>query len=209
MLRSLAVTGLAVCRAHAMSKLRDLERSPVHLRHGRDQPGHHARLPDISRVPADDHNRHMRQLSGSLLPSSRLSQPRQVPKVLLQRTRRSAPKHLPRTAHLLPAQDAGPAAKYHSSPDGRMLSNADLPTKNRPILHYARSRNSCLRRDDDVSANHAVVPDVHKVVDLRPLADARLAYRSPVNRRIRANLHVVLDNKTPFLRKDQILPCLP
>jgi hypothetical protein len=41
-----------------MPKLRYLERRPMHLRHRRNQPGHNARLPDISSVPADHHNCH-------------------------------------------------------------------------------------------------------------------------------------------------------
>ena len=44
------------------------------------------------------------------------------------------------------------------------------------------------------------VADLHEVVDLRAGLDARLADRGPIDRRVRAELHVVFDHDRGDLR---------
>src|SRR5260370_32616178 len=53
------VTRLAVGRADAVAKLRDLECHPVKLRQRGDQARHHAGLPHTARMPANDYERHI------------------------------------------------------------------------------------------------------------------------------------------------------
>ena len=57
-----------------------------------------------------------------------------------------------------------------------------------------------LRREQHVAPHRHAVGDLHEVVDLGAGADAGLPDRRPVDRRIRADLHVVLDDEPADLR---------
>src|SRR6185437_6164967 len=58
MIARLAVARLSIGRAHPVPELRHLERGPPHLRQRRDQPGHYARLADVTAMPPYDQNCH-------------------------------------------------------------------------------------------------------------------------------------------------------
>src|SRR6185437_1336748 len=97
---------------------------------------------------------------------SALPQSGQISKILFQRPRRATPEDLPWTTHLLPAQHSGTAAKNDPSTHRSVLADPYLPPQNRAILHHARPRDACLGRNNDVLPNHAVVPNVHEVINL-------------------------------------------
>src|SRR5271163_668899 len=107
-------------------------------------------------------------------PQSPVLQPRQIPQILLQRPRRPTPEHLSSPSHLLAAQHPGPAPEDHAPAHRCVLPHPYPPPQNRPILHHARSRDPRLRRNNHVLPNHAVMPDVHQIIDLRPTPDPRL-----------------------------------
>src|ERR1700761_4646141 len=133
---------------------------------------------------------------------------RQIAQILLQRPRGATPEHLSSTTHLLSAQHAGATPEDHARSYRCVFSNPYLAAQNRTIFDHARSGDPRLRRNDHVLSNHAVVPDVHQIIDLRSTPDPRLAQRSTIDRSIRANLHIVLDDQSSLLRKDEVLPCL-
>ena len=55
-------------------------------------------------------------------------------------------------------------------------------------------------------SEHDAVTDLHQVVDLRARLDPGLAHRRPINRRIRADLDIVLDNDRSGLRNLDVGP---
>src|ERR1700694_5131546 len=135
----------------------------------------------------------------SLLQSSQIAQ------ILLQRPRRPPPEYLSRPAHLLPTQPPRPAPQNHPRPHGSVLPNPHLPAENRSIFDDAGTRNPGLRGSHHILPNHAVMPDVHQVIDLRPPPDPGLPQGPAVDRGIRPDLDIVFDHQRSLLGKQQVL----
>ena len=68
---------------------------------------------------------------------SATTEAREVAEILLQRARRSTPKHLPRPTHFLVAKDTGASAKYDAGTDVGMLAEADLTAENCSVFDDA------------------------------------------------------------------------
>jgi hypothetical protein len=79
------------------------------------------------------------------------------------------------------AENARASAEDDAGTDVGVLSEANLTAQDRSVLYDAGAGDSRLRGDDDVAPNHAVVRDVHQVVDLGARADACLAQRAAVD----------------------------
>jgi hypothetical protein len=75
-----------------------------------------------------------------------------------------------------------------------MLANPDLPAQYRSILNNDAAGKASLRRDDDILANIAIVPDVNQVIDLRSAPDSRLIEGSAIDGRIRPDFHVIFNH---------------
>ena len=73
------------------------------------------------------------------------------------------------------------------------------PSSRRRRAPCCRRRPTCAA-SSDVAADLHAVRDLHEVVDLRAGADARLADGRTIDRRLRADLHVVLDDDAADLR---------
>ena len=78
------------------------------------------------------------------------------------------------------------------------------PAITAPLPTRARARDSRLRHDNHVLADVAVVRHVHQVVELCAAPYARLSQRAPIDRRIRADLNVVINHQRSLLRKRRI-----
>ena len=74
------------------------------------------------------------------------------------------------------------------------------PASVTPILDDAAAGDADLRREQHVPPHADAVRDLDQVVDLRAGADARLADGRTIDRRIRADLHVVFDDDAADLR---------
>ena len=74
-----------------------------------------------------------------------------------------------------------------------MLAYAHLAANYHIVFYHNASGKSCLRRDDHVFANLAVVANVHKIVYFCASADARSLQCSAVDCSIRADLDVVFN----------------
>ena len=65
-----------------------------------------------------------------------------------------------------------------------------------------------LRRDHDVLPDLAVVADVNEVVDLCSAPNARFVERAAIDRGVRSDLDVILDDQPSHLRKFFVVPVL-
>src|SRR5206468_2417101 len=84
--------------------------------------------------------------------------------------------------------------------DRVMPADADLPREYTPVFDANRSRDPDLRHDQAQPTDAAIVRDVHEVVDLRPRADHRVVDAPAIDRRVRADLDVVLDDAATDVR---------
>src|SRR6266850_3417354 len=91
-------------------------------------------------------------------------------------------------------------AQHRPVTDGQMVREADLAGGDDAAAEAARARDSDLGHDDRVLADLDVVADLNEIVDLGPAADDRLAEHGAIDRRVRADVHVVLDHDDAHLR---------
>src|SRR4051812_49006127 len=82
-----------------------------------------------------------------------------------------------------------------------MLANAHLSSDHRVVFDHNAAGKSCLRRDNHVLTNLAVVADVDEIIDLCAATNARGLECAAVNSRVCTDLDVILDDETPDLRK--------
>ena len=85
-----------------------------------------------------------------------------------------------------------------------MVDHAGLPPHHDVVLDDRAAGDADLRRHQHATADGDAVRDVHEVVDLRARADPRLADRRPIDRRVRADLHVVFDDDVGVLGNLQV-----
>ncbi len=90
--------------------------------------------------------------------------------------------------------DHSPLADCNTARDGGLTADRDEVSDS----HVAR--NAALRRDQAMPPNADVVRDLHKIVDLGPLADDRIPNRTAVDGGVGADFHVVLNDDAPGLR---------
>ena len=81
-----------------------------------------------------------------------------------------------------------------------MVRDADLPGEDHTAPDPARARDADLGDDDRVLADLDVVRDLHEVVDLGAAPHDRVAEHRAIDRRVGADLHVVLDEDPAHLR---------
>src|SRR5258705_8473901 len=81
-----------------------------------------------------------------------------------------------------------------------MSGDSHLPRQCHAILDRRTARDADLRGKQRVPADLHAVGDLNEVVDLTPGADARLADRGTIDRRVRPDLDIVLDRHTADLR---------
>ena len=96
--------------------------------------------------------------------------------------------------------DTGCRRDLGARADPEVAGNAGLPSERGKIADNARSGDARLRDENRVAADDHVVANLDEIVDLRPLADHRVAVCAPVDRHARADFDVVLDDDPPDLR---------
>ena len=87
-----------------------------------------------------------------------------------------------------------------------MTRDAHLPGEDAAVLDPHRARDANLRHEQAQPSDAHVVPDLHEVVDPRPRADHRVIDAAAIDRRVRADLHVRLDDAAPDVRNLLVRP---
>src|SRR5262249_28517993 len=75
-----------------------------------------------------------------------------------------------------------------------MSGDADLSGEDHIAPDFGTAAKADLRAQHRVFADIGGVADLYEIVDLRAAADARFADRGAIDRRVRADLHVVFQN---------------
>ena len=119
------------------------------------------------------------------------------------------PRRLGRDAQpSLPGRDVvhhpGLGPDLRAGPDGQMARETDLPRRDHEIAERGRTGDPGLRHQHAMAADDAIVADHHEVIDLGAFADHRVAVRAAVDRRIGADLDVVLDHHPTDLRNLEV-----
>src|SRR5262245_59944724 len=81
-----------------------------------------------------------------------------------------------------------------------MTGNPYLPGENGSILDADRASDTHLRQDETETPDAHVVRDVHEIIDFCSGADHRIVNAATIDRRIRANLDVGLDDASADVR---------
>ena len=81
-----------------------------------------------------------------------------------------------------------------------MVADTDLTTHEHTITHRHRAGHSNLTGEYNVPADHAVMGNMNRIIELGALPDHRVAKRAAVDRAIRADLNVILNYDTAELR---------
>src|SRR6201999_1260717 len=90
--------------------------------------------------------------------------------------------------------------------DRQMPGDASLAADNHVIFDRRATRDPGLRANDTVFTYDHVVRDLHQIIDLGAFADFRDAETRAIERRICADLHVVLDHHGSDLRYFFVTP---
>ena len=88
--------------------------------------------------------------------------------------------------------------------DREMTGQSGLATDADEIAKLGRARNAHLGNDQTMPSNSDIMGDLDEVIDFRALANDRVARRATIDRRIGADLHVILDNDATDLRHFQM-----
>src|SRR5512136_1310628 len=81
-----------------------------------------------------------------------------------------------------------------------MSGNAHLAGKSYMLAKLGAPGYADLRNDHTVLADHAIVSDLHQVVDLGPALDEGYFQSGTIDGRVRAYLHIILDHHDAYLR---------
>src|SRR5215472_7670975 len=95
---------------------------------------------------------------------------------------------------------------YHNAvADGHMIGASNLSAEQAPLADSGRTRNSGVPGEARELADFAVVADMNLVVELDAAMQDRCTHRRAIDRRVCADLHVVLQYNDPDLRNfDQV-----
>src|SRR4030095_12265138 len=97
-------------------------------------------------------------------------------------------------------EDPGLRRDARARPDLDVAVDAGLAGQDRPRADAGVAGAPDLGNDQGSLSNHDVVRDVDEVVDLGAAADPRRTEAPPIDRDVRADLHVVLDDDRAALR---------
>ncbi len=98
------------------------------------------------------------------------------------------------------AHDAGFGGDLRAGADLEMARQPRLTAEGGEVADHGRAGNARLRDENAVAADDDIVADLHEIIDLRPLADDRVAIGAAIDRRAGADLDVVLDDHAADLR---------
>src|SRR5262245_29352915 len=95
--------------------------------------------------------------------------------------------------------DAGLRTDNGAVPNVNVSGEARLPGDGHVVAERCRTRDTSLADDDAMPANRGVVADGDEVVDLGPATDAGSRQRRAIDRRVRADLHIVRNDDVAYL----------
>src|SRR6478672_1839677 len=95
------------------------------------------------------------------------------------------------------AKDTGLRSKASPGADCMVPGHTHLPEEHRAVLHAHRPGDPHLRHDEAQLSDTDVVGYLYEIVDLRPRPDDRVVDAAAVDRRVRADFDVVLDQASP------------
>src|SRR5919201_2096195 len=98
------------------------------------------------------------------------------------------------------ARDAGLRADQRAVTDAHVVGHTDLSGQDDAASQPRAAGDADLRDQDRVLADLHVVTELHEIVDLGPAADDRIAECRAVDRAVRTDLDVVLDDDAARLR---------
>src|SRR4051812_14595522 len=98
------------------------------------------------------------------------------------------------------AKDAGLRSQPSPFANRMVAGNSDLAENHTSVFHSNRSRNPDLRHDEAETPNTHVVRDLYEIVNLRTRADHRVVDAAAIDRRVGADLDVVLDDASADMR---------
>ncbi len=122
-----------------------------------------------------------------------------LPFVIFKRLDRRAPPDA--GADDLSGEDAGLRTDDRTALDADVIAETHLPADDTVVLDRNAARNARLGRDHTAFADVYVVADLDQIVDLRTLADPRLAESPTVDAGISPDLYVVFEDDRTDLRK--------
>src|SRR5262249_11175974 len=88
--------------------------------------------------------------------------------------------------------DAGQTRKTRPIPDRHMVGDAGHAADNDKVAQHHTPRNADLTGQYAMTSDFRVVPDLHQIINFLALADHGVAERAAVDRRIRADLDMIL-----------------
>src|SRR5208282_4892846 len=122
-----------------------------------------------------------------------------------KRPRRRSPDGLPATDRF-PRWNPSLGAHNRTVLNLAVIRDSDLPRDHDPFADCAAAGNARLRCNDRVLANLNVVGNLHQIIDFHAVGNPRGFERAAIDRRIRADLHVVADLDAADLRKFPVAP---
>src|SRR5262249_11685761 len=109
--------------------------------------------------------------------------------------RRSAPALARRNV----VHNAGSSGDHGTGSNRHVVGHASFAAHDNAILDRGAARDADLRGQQAMASDRDVVRDLDEIVDLAALADDGVANRAPVDRAVRPDLDVVLDDDPPDL----------
>src|SRR3984957_14733221 len=110
---------------------------------------------------------------------------------LAERPRR---KPAPLRARRHVGDDAAARAEPRARADREVVGDADLATQHDVVSDIDAAGDPGLRHDEAMASDRAIMPDLHQIIDLSSLPDHGIAGSTAVDRRVGADLDVVLDD---------------
>ena len=93
------------------------------------------------------------------------------------------------------------SAQHYTFFDARVFADPHLASQDDILLDHDTAGEPGLSSHHYVISDLAVVSDVHQIVDFSAPPDAGDFERSPIDRRVGSNLHIICDFEAPYLRK--------
>src|SRR5437660_5658981 len=126
---------------------------------------------------------------------------RQLFQILLDRSCGRSPEDYALSTNYFLTGNPALRSKNGSILDAHVVRDSDLPANDDIILYHCAAGETCLRRDHNVLADIDVVSHMHQVIDFCAAANAGEIERAAIDGGIRANLHVIFDDKPSDLRE--------
>src|SRR5579885_3122709 len=124
--------------------------------------------------------------------------------IVFDRPRRSSPEYNPGPADFFTRRNPRLRSENHLFADLDMIGNSYLPADNSVIADDAAAGDARLRSNHDILSQAHVMAYVDQIIELHAARNACFFERAAINCGVRANLHVIFDDKSSLLGKLQV-----